>query len=221
MAWLFLPLRRWLLAALEFTRGAGTVGIFAYLGLYSAASVALLPGSVLTLAAGFAWGPILGTAIAWVSANLASSLCFWISRSLAGDWAARRVGDRRLLGAIERAVSRNGLRVVLLLRLSPVVPFNLLNYALGLTEVRFRDYLLGGAIGMLPGTAMYVYLGSLISSLSQVASGAPAGGGPARAVLYWGGLGATILVSALLTHAARKELRRELDRPEDASEDTK
>lgn len=221
MAWLFLPLRRWLLAALEFTRGAGTVGIFAYLGLYSAASAALLPGSVLTLAAGFAWGPVLGTAIAWVSANLASSLCFWISRSLAGDWAARRVGDRRLLGAIESAVSRNGLRVVFLLRLSPVVPFNLLNYALGLTQVRFRDYLLGGAIGMLPGTAMYVYLGSLISSLSQVDSGAPAGGGPARAVLYWGGLGATILVSVLLTHAARKELRRELDRPEGTSEDTK
>jgi uncharacterized membrane protein YdjX (TVP38/TMEM64 family) len=111
--------------------------------------------------------------------------------------------------AIDAAIEHQGLKVVLLLRLSPVFPFSVLNYALGLTGVRLRDYVLGSFLGMLPGTILYVYLGSLVTTAAALGGG----GGPSTSgqrALYWAGLGATLIVTVLMTRLARRALRSAL-----------
>ncbi len=206
----FAPWKQWLVAGLDYARGLGPVGALGFIGIYAVASVALLPGSLLTLAAGFSWGLGWGTLIAWLAANLASNLSFVVGRFLARDWVAQRTQHMARFSAIDRAIGASGLRLVLLLRLSPVVPFNLLNYALGITQVRFRDYALGGALGMIPGTILYVYLGCSVQNLGQLIAGGRPSGGAAQAALFWAGLIATLLSVVLVTRAAQRELKREL-----------
>ena len=125
-------------------------------------------------------------------------------------WISRRLGRDPRFTAIDAAVGANGFRIVLLLRLSPAFPFNLLNYGLGLTSVRLRDYLLGSFLGMLPGTALYVYIGSLVTSAAELSSGQRPDAGPWGHGLYWGGLGATLLVTVILTRIAKRALTAEL-----------
>src|SRR5438270_264472 len=110
------------------------------------------------------------------------------------------------------AAAAGGFKIVLLTRLSPLFPFTLLNYAFGLTKVRFRDYLLASWIGMLPGTVMYVYLGSTVKELADVAAG-NVEGGPARRVLFFVGLAATVVVTVYVTRLARQSLRQAVTGP--------
>ena len=118
--------------------------------------------------------------------------------------------------AIDEAIGESGFKIVFLLRLSPIFPFNLLNYALGVTRVRFRDYVIASLLGMLPGTFLYVYLGSLVTNASELLSGKRPEAGIWGQVLYWGGLAATLLVTVLITRIARKALDRALQRKEPA-----
>ena len=106
----------------------------------------------------------------------------------------------------------SGFKIVVLLRLSPVLPFSALNYALGLTRVSLRDYVLGSWIGMLPGTVLYVYLGSLVTSASELAGGGRPDAGPWGRVLYWGGLAATLIVTVVVTRVAKRALASALSR---------
>ena len=200
-----LPVADWLLAFVDWVRGAGAAGMAAFVAAYVVACVLFLPGSILTLGAGFAWGVAAGVPLVWVSANLGAAAAFLLGRTLARDAIARRVAGNARFAAIDRAVGREGLKIVLLTRLSPVFPFNLLNYAYGLTGVRARDYLIGSLVGMLPGTAMYVYLGSLVTSVTELASGRTSGGG-AQQAFYWLGLAATVLVTVVVTRLARRAL---------------
>jgi pyruvate/2-oxoglutarate dehydrogenase complex dihydrolipoamide dehydrogenase (E3) component/uncharacterized membrane protein YdjX (TVP38/TMEM64 family) len=200
-----LPVNRWLLALVGWIRGAGATGIAVFVLAYVVACILLLPGVVLTLGAGFAYGVAIGIPLVWVSANLGAASAFLLGRTLARDRIAARVAGNPRFAAIDRAVGREGLKIVLLTRLSPAFPFNLLNYAYGLTGVRFRDYTIGSLVGMIPGTAMYVYLGSLITSVTQLASGAPAGG-TAKQVLTWLGFAATAAVTVVITRIARRAL---------------
>ena len=209
-----LPTQAWLLRLAGWVRGAGLPGAALYAGVYVVGTVAFVPGSLLTLAAGFAYGPLWGTLLVWPSATIGSGLAFLVGRFLARDWVAKRIAGSRRFAAIDRAVAKSGFRIVLLLRLSPVFPFNFLNYALGLTRIGFWRYLLASFLGMLPGTAMYVYLGSLVTSASALTGGVE-GGGAARSVLYWGGLVATVLVTVLVTRLARRELGKVVPAPDD------
>jgi uncharacterized membrane protein YdjX (TVP38/TMEM64 family) len=140
---------------------------------------------------------------------LGASAAFAIGRTLGRGTVERKVGANPLFRAIDHAIGGGGLAVVALLRLSPIVPFNLLNYALSLTRVRFRDFVLGSFAGMLPATILYVYLGSLAASLTELAGGtsAPSAAGQALFVL---GLGATVAVTVILTRRARRALDRQL-----------
>lgn len=201
-----LPVGEWLLQFVAWVRDAGAVGMAAFVAAYVAACVLFLPGSILTLGAGFAYGVALGVPLVWVAANLGAVLAFLLGRTLARDAIARRVEGNARFAAIDQAVGREGLKIVLLTRLSPVFPFNLLNYAYGLTRVRLADYVVGSLVGMLPGTVMYVYLGSLVTSLTELASGRPAAGSGAQQALYWAGLGATLLVTVVVTRIARRAL---------------
>lgn len=172
---------------------------------YTAAVVAFVPGSILTLAGGALFGVAWGTLYVFVAATLGSSLAFLIARYVARGAVERRLAGTPRLAAIDRAVAAEGRKIVLLLRLSPAIPFSVLNYALGLTRVRFADYL-AGAIGMLPGTLLYVWSGKLIGDVAALAGGASAPKGPAYWTLIAVGLIATLLVTWLITRTARRAL---------------
>jgi len=166
----------------------------------------LLPGSVLTLGAGFLFGVPVGLLSAWTGATIGACVAFLVGRTQARDWVARKVSRNPKFAAVDEAVGREGFKIVLLLRLSPVFPFNFLNYALGLTKVSFWQYALASLIGMLPGGLMYVYFGSAARSLADVAAGKVEGGWAGQ-VFFWVGLAATVIVACFVTHLARKSLK--------------
>ena len=213
-AGLTLPIGSYALALVDYVRSAGAVGVAVFVVAYAVATVLLLPGSVLTLAAGFVYGVAGGVAVVWVSAVLGASLAFLNGRFLARDWVQSRIERGERFSAIDQAVGRNGLKIVFLLRLSPVFPFTFLNYALGLTRVRFRDYVAASATGMLPGTLLYVYLGSTAKTAAALTSGAAVTGGPLTQVFFLAGLAATALVTVYVTRVARRALRASLSEQE-------
>lgn len=197
--------------ALAWIENAGPVGPLAFFGLYIAACVFMLPGAILTLGAGAVFGVVKGTLLVSVSSTVGATAAFLVGRYLARDMVARRVAGNATFRAVDEAVASEGWKIVGLTRLSPVFPFNLLNYAFGLTRVSFRDYLLASWIGMIPVTVMYVYLGSLAGSLAEL--GAKDGGrarSPAEWALYIVGLIATVAVTVVITRIARRALGRRM-----------
>jgi uncharacterized membrane protein YdjX (TVP38/TMEM64 family) len=204
-----LPVNTWALRLVESIRGSGAIGVALFAIAYIAATVLLLPGSVLTAGAGFAYGPLWGTLLVSPASVLAATLTFLLGRTALRGWIAQRTKGNPRFAAIDEAVGESGFKIVLLLRLSPLVPFNLLNYALGLTRVSARDYVVASALGMLPGTALYVYLGSIVTSASELASRGHEGA-PQR-VLYWSGLATTLGATWLLTRIAGRALSRAID----------
>lgn len=203
-----LPVTSWLIAVVEWIRGRGAAGPAMFAVAYVLAAVLLLPGSVLTIGGGFAYGPLWGLLLVSPVSVLAATAAFLLGRTVARDWVTRRLGKDPRLAAIDAAVGQQGFKIVLLLRLSPLFPFNALNYLLGLTRVRLRDFVLGSWIGMLPGTALYVYIGSLVTTASQLASGGRPSTGLAGHGLLVVGLVATLLVTVVLTRIARRALKR-------------
>jgi uncharacterized membrane protein YdjX (TVP38/TMEM64 family) len=172
--------------------------------------VAFVPGSLLTLAAGAIFGLGKGTALVLIAATLGASAAFLVSRYLARDLVERRLAGNPRFAAIDRAIGTQGRKIVLLLRLSPVFPFNLLNYALGLTRVRFADYFVA-SIGMLPGTLLYVYYGKVAGDVARLAGGAPVERGPEYYGVLALGLLATVVVTTLVTRTARRALEQVTD----------
>ena len=173
---------------------------------YIIATVAFIPGSILTLAAGAIFGLLQGTIYVFIGATIGSTLAFLISRYVARARIERRLSGNQKFQTIDRAVGAEGLKIVFLLRLSPVFPFNLLNYGLGLTKVRLRDYLIA-AFGMLPGTFLYVYYGKLAGDVAAVAGGVKIEKGAGYWTVLVLGLVATIVVTTIVTRIARKALK--------------
>jgi uncharacterized membrane protein YdjX (TVP38/TMEM64 family) len=153
---------------------------------------------------------LVGTLLVSPVSVTAATIAFLLGRTVARGWIAERVQRDPRFAAVDAAIEREGLKIVLLLRLSPVIPFNVLNYALGLTRVRLRDYVLGSFVGMLPGTFLYVYLGSLVTTAASLGSGG-ASAGTAQHAIYWGGLAATVLVTLFVTRLARRALGAALE----------
>ena len=186
--------------------GLGVWGPVVFILGYAAAVVAFVPGSVLTVAAGAIFGLAQGTVYVFVAAVLGSAAAFLIARHVARGAVERRIARNPRFGAIDRAVAAEGRKIVFLLRLSPVFPFTLLNYVLGLTRVRFADYLVA-SLGMIPGTLLYVYYGKLAGDVATLAAGAPV----PRGAGYWTvlalGLAATVAVTTVVTRAAGRALR--------------
>lgn len=205
---LLLPVGPWIAHLASWARGAGAPGVLAFGAAYAAGAVLLLPGSVFTLAAGLVYGPLAGAAVAWPSAWLGATLSFLAGRTFARGAVSRAVARRPRLAAVEEAVSGDGFRLVLLLRLSPLFPFTLVNYALGISSVRPRDFVLATGVGILPGAFLYAYLGSVLGNAAAIAAGELPEAGAAGQVLFWGGLLATLAVTTLVTRAARRALAR-------------
>lgn len=179
---------------------------------YAVAAVAFVPGSLLTLAAGAVFGLVKGTVYTLIGATLGASAAFLVARYGARKAIERRIAGNAKFAAVDRAVGREGFKIVALLRLSPLFPFNLLNYALGLTKVSFLSYL-AASIAMLPGTLLYVYYGKAAGSLAALAGGAKTEKGPESWILLGVGLLATIAVTTYVTRLAGKALRQEIDAP--------
>jgi uncharacterized membrane protein YdjX (TVP38/TMEM64 family) len=172
---------------------------------YAAAAVAFVPGSLLTLAAGAIFGIVYGVAYVFLGAMLGAAAAFLVSRYGARSWVERRLAGDSRFASLDRAIGREGRKIVLLVRLSPIFPYNLLNYALGLTRVSFPDYLIG-SLGILPGTILYVYYGKVAGDVAALAGGAQQRGAGYYAVLALG-LVATVAVTAVVTRLARRSLQ--------------
>jgi uncharacterized membrane protein YdjX (TVP38/TMEM64 family) len=182
---------------------------------YATAAVAFVPGSLLTLAAGAIFGIGKGIVLVFIAAVLGSSAAFLIARYVARAAIERRLAHNPKFAAIDRAVGVQGRKIVFLLRLSPVFPFNLLNYGLGLTKVRFVDYVLASA-GMIPGTILFVYYGKLAGDVAALAGGAAVEKGTGYYAVLVLGLVATIVVTAIVTRTARKALNEATGEQESA-----
>jgi uncharacterized membrane protein YdjX (TVP38/TMEM64 family) len=185
----------------------GVWGPVAFMTGYALAAVLLIPGSWLTLAAGALFGVAWGTLYVMAGATAGAALAFLIGRYLARGLIERRLAADPRFAAVDRAIGAEGARIVLLLRLTPFVPYTFLNYALGATRVRFTHYV-AGSIGMLPATVLYAYTGRLAGDLAAVATG---GGvtprGPGYYTVLALGLAATLAVTVVLTRLARRALR--------------
>jgi len=208
-----LPVQSYLAAILAWTKGLGFWGPLVVILAYIAATVLFMPGSVLTLGSGFLFGVAMGTVWASIGSTLGAAAAFLVGRTVARDWVARKVSGKPKFTAIDEAVGEEGAKIVFLTRLSPIFPFNLLNYAFGLTKVRFWHYFFASWIGMLPGTVMYVYLGSAARSLAQIAAGRVEGGSAQR-IFFWIGLAATVAVAVFVTRIARRALKEKISERE-------
>ena len=191
--------------ALQWVESLGVAGGIAFILIYIVAAVAFLPGSILTLGAGVVFGVFLGAVYVFVGATLGAIAAFLVGRYLARDWISKKIEGNQKFAAIDQAVAREGFKIVLLTRLSPVFPFNLLNYAFGVTGVALKDYALG-SIGMIPGTIMYVYIGSLAGDIARIGTENQ----PTNPAVQWAiriiGLLATVAVTVYVTRVARKAL---------------
>jgi len=206
----FLPVKTWLSLLSDWWGSAGLLGWLVFFGAYVLAAVLLLPGSVLTLGAGVAFGFSIGLPLVVVSAAAASSAAFFVSRYLARDLVMRRFGHGRRFRAVDQAVAREGTKIVFMLRLSPVVPYNVLNYILGLTGIRFWNYLFASVAGSLPATILYVYI--CYASREGVASLLGASGMDKLKLVYLIiGLIVTAVATYYLTRLARHSLQQYSD----------
>lgn len=196
--------------ALGWVESLGNVGPIGFILLYNIATVLLIPGSILTLGSGVLFGLGWGTFYVIIAATLGATIAFWIGRNLARDWVSSKIAGYPKFGAIDRAVAQQGFKIVLLTRLSPLFPFNLLNYAFGITQVSLKDYVMG-SIGMLPGTLLYVYIGSLIGNLALIGTQTT---NPEAEKIQWIakiiGFVITIAVTLYITRIAKKALDESL-----------
>ncbi|MCO5165376.1 MAG: VTT domain-containing protein [Planctomycetes bacterium] len=190
LAWLALPLDEHARRFVDAVDDLGARGIAAFAGVYVVSVLLLVPGSALTLAGGAVFGPLAGTAIVSVASTIAAALAFLLARTVARDAVERAARDDPRLAALEQAVGEGGWRVVALLRLAPVVPYSVINYALGVTPVRLAPYVIATWVAMLPGTFVNVYLGhigrtGLIDARSPLEWALLGAGGAAGLAIVW------------------------------------
>jgi uncharacterized membrane protein YdjX (TVP38/TMEM64 family) len=200
-----LPLQAWLGRLNEWVSGMGMAGVLVYAVIYAVAAVLFVPGSVLTLGAGFIFGLAWGIVAVWFAATVAAAVAFLIARYLAREKVSAWARKSPRFEAIDDAIGRQGWKIVALLRLSPLVPFSLSNYLYGLTAIRFWPYVLASWLAMFPGTVLYVYLGAV----GRAGLEAAAGGGerdPLQTAFLVVGLIATGVATWLITRTAKRAL---------------
>jgi len=193
-------------AMTDWVRGAGLWAPVLFVAVYAAACVAFVPASLLTLAAGALFGLWTGIGLVAAGASLGAAASFLIGRYVARRRVERWLSHDPRLAALDTTVGNDGRRIMFLLRLSPAFPFSAMNYALGLTGVRFTDFLIA-MIGILPGTTLYVYAGTVAGAVASAAGGA-APRGTAYYVILALGLAATLAVTLIVTRLARQALAR-------------
>ena len=187
----------------------GLLGAIAFILLYVVTTIALVPGSILTLGAGVIFGVVWGSFYVFLGAICGETLAFLIGRYLARDWVYRKIQGNQQFLAINKALKQEGFKIILLTRLSPIFPFSLLNYAFGVTGVSLRDYFLG-SIGMIPMTITYVYFGSVAGDLATIGENVAIANEGLQWTIRIIGLIATIAATVYLTRIARQALEESL-----------
>lgn len=190
---------------LEWISGLGVIAPVIFITIYILACVLLLPGSILTLGAGIVFGVVEGSIVVSIGSTIGAACAFLVGRYLVRGWVTGKIAGNEKFKAIDEAVAGEGWKIVLLTRLSPVFPFNLLNYAFGLTKVSLKQYFLASWLGMIPGTVMYVYIGSLAGDLASLSAGDRTRS-TGEWILYAVGLLATVAVTIFVTRIARKAI---------------
>ena len=189
----------------DWVRDLGLAGAFIFIGVYALAALLFLPGALFTIGAGLVYGIAGGTAVAIVGATLGAGLAFLAGRYLFRDRIKKIAGKNKRFEAIDDAVGVQGWKIVGLLRLSPLIPFNVSNYLYGITAIDFWPYLLASFVGMFPGTLLYAYLGA-------IGQAGLSGGKKGHSSLEWTFLGlgllATIVVTVFVSRVAKTALQK-------------
>ncbi|HZI65915.1 MAG TPA: VTT domain-containing protein [Thermoanaerobaculia bacterium] len=183
----------------------GPLGLLVFEILYVVTAVLLGPAWLLALVAGLAFGLVKGILVVWVGATIAAALAFLIARYVARSRVEKLARKNENFEAVDRAIAKNGGKVVLLLRISPFFPYTIANYLYGLTAVRFVPYVISTALGILPMVAIYVSIGAA----GRDAVEAAAGGGPgstAEWIVFAAGVACTVVAAMIITRGAKREL---------------
>jgi len=201
------PVAEWMQALIVWVKASGVWGVIAFAVIYVIAAVMFLPASLLTLGAGFVYGPYWGTLLVSPVSVLAAFIAFSLARGKLRPWVMGKVGSNKNFTAVDHAVGDQGFKIVMLMRLSPLFPYNFLNYALGLTRVKAQSYVLASFIGMLPATFLYTYLGSLVPSVTELANAPKQGAEDAQNIFMWVGFAVTAMVTTYVTIISRRALQ--------------
>jgi uncharacterized membrane protein YdjX (TVP38/TMEM64 family) len=203
VAWFLFPLKEWIESFSDWVEGLGFWGGVIYAAFYAIATVLLVPGAPLTVAAGLVFGLAAGFPVVLVGATIGAALAFLAARYLVRQKVREMVDERPRLKAVDRAVTEEGWKIVAMVRLTPIIPFNVQNYFFGLTEINFWHYVAATAVGIVPGVLLYLYLGAI--------GGATLGGGEEFGPLQWSFFGAglviTIVAVWLVTRKAKAKLK--------------
>jgi uncharacterized membrane protein YdjX (TVP38/TMEM64 family) len=183
----------------------GPLGLLVFEILYIVNALLLGPAWLLTLVAGLAFGLVKGILVVWVAATVAAAAAFLVARYLARARVEKVARKNENFEAVDRAIAKNGGKVVLLLRISPFFPYTIANYLYGLTAVRFVPYVVSTAIGILPMIAIYVAIGAAgREAVEAAADGGP--GSPAEWLVFAVGVACTVVAAVIITRGAKREL---------------
>jgi len=195
LGWLLLPLRQWMDGLQHWLLGRGAWGVVIFAAILIVMTFLPAPDWPLPITAGYVYG-IWAFPLTYGCIAIASTLAFLAARYLARDRIRAFLARRPKYRAVDAAVAKEGWQIVVLLRLSPLVPFNLQNYALGVTAIPFWQYLGATLVGITPGLAIYVYFGMFGKGLGK-------GAGPVAWVLFGVGALATIVLGVIVTHQTK------------------
>ena len=183
----------------------GPLGLLVFEILYVVNAVLLGPAWLFALVAGLAFGLVKGILVVWIAATVAAGAAFLIARYVARSRVEKFARNNENFEAVDRAIAKNGWKVVLLLRISPFFPYTIANYLYGLTAVRFVPYLIASAVGVLPMVSIYVSIGAAgREAVEAASSGAP--GSPAEWIVFAAGVACTVVAAVLITKGAKREL---------------
>lgn len=187
---------------------AGILGPVVFVLCYGVAALLLVPASVLTISGGFLFGPALGTALVSMGSTFGAALSFLVARYFARAFVERKIQESngKILKAVDKAIENQGSKVVFLMRLSPLFPYSLINYSLGLTKIPFVEYIVASWAGMLPGTVAYTGIGAAGKVAMDASVGSVESTSPLVVVLYAVGAVATVLVTTLIGKTASSYL---------------
>jgi pyruvate/2-oxoglutarate dehydrogenase complex dihydrolipoamide dehydrogenase (E3) component/uncharacterized membrane protein YdjX (TVP38/TMEM64 family) len=215
VAIIFLPVHNWFAQFEKYVQGLGSLGPIVTALVYVVTTVLFIPGSALTIGAGGLFGLKTGFLVVLVGANLGALCAFLLARTFLREKVARWAEANPKFKSLDRAIGRQGFKMVFLSRLSPAFPFTLLNYLLGLTAVGTGSYVLANLLGMLPGMFLYVYIGA--SAREALTGGVGESVDYFQQALKYIGLLATVVVVVIVTRIARKAMREAEQAQEDSA----
>ncbi len=189
----------------------GAWGGLLFILLYIFATVLFIPGTILTLSAGVLFGVVHGSLLVSIGSTLGSAAAFLTGRYITRKWVSKKTQENSRFKTIDQAVSEKGWKIVVLTRLTPALPFNLLNYAFGLTKIGLGTYMFSSWIGMIPATVMYVYVGSLAKDIATLGTSQE----PLTStewIFNFFGLGITVALAFYIARIAQQILGQECDK---------